>query len=254
MRCPDPQCRSKNPRHAAHCATCGAELPRAGARWSGFLGTLLAWVFFGAFMYLEFGGLYFAFSRHGTEHGMIAIFVPPYAWYRAVSPLWDAPKWQQDALDKVESVAYVVLHAQSGDPAMRAEMAERIPKLRRLYRQQSPEFRASLDRSLTAFVELMAAIGDDIVGEIVGRGTLTIDKAAIIRRHQTLYDSATKYEGLRAALEATMLDAEYVRSMFSLTDTKDIPVEDRMLIRNLADSTFKRWKDGAIQTKDRILR
>jgi hypothetical protein len=254
MRCPDARCRTKNPRHATHCLECGEELPTVSSRWSRFFTGGFAVFFVVAFLYLDFGGIYFAFARHGTHHGIIAIFVPPYAWYRAISPLWDTPKWQQEALDSIESVAYVVLNAQSADPAMRADMAERIPKLRRLYQRQTPEFRASLDQSLAALVELMDAIGRDILDEILRRGTLTIDKAAIIQRHQILYDCATRYEGLRAALEATMLDAEYVQSMFSLTDTTHISLEDRARIRDAADSTFKRWKDGALQTKDRILR
>lgn len=254
MKCPNEECRSKNPRHARHCARCGEELPEPGSRFKGLLSTALGLLLILSFWYLEIGGIYFAFSRHGSDHGMIAIFVPPYAWYRAISPLWDTPKWQSDAHDKIETLAYVILHAQGGDPAMRADMAERIPKLQRLYGKQPREFRESLDHSLTAFIDLMDAAAHDMVQDIVRRGVVNLDKSEITRRHRTLYDEATKYDGLRAVLDATILDAEYVRLMFSLEDIKDIPSEKRSIIINQADSMLKRWKDGAIQTKDRILR
>lgn len=253
MKCQNTECRSKNPRHATHFARCGEEMPAPGSRFSAFFTTAFGWVFVLAILYLNFGGIYFAFSRHGTEHAVIAIFVPPYAWYRAISPLWDTPKWQFDARDKIETLAYVVLHAQGGDPAMRADMAARIPKLQRLYAKQPRECRESLDHSLTAFIELMDAAAHDMVEDIVRRGVINLDKSEITRRHRTLYDVATKYDGLRAVLDATILDAEYVRSIFSLEDIKDIPAEKRAIILNQADSMLKRWKDGAIQTKDRIL-
>lgn len=254
MRCPNAECRCRNPRHATHCTRCGEELPAPKSRVSALFATAYGSLLVLLILYLNLGGIYFAFSRHGTAHGVIAIFVPPYAWYRAVSPLWDTPKWQSDARDQIETLAYVVLHAQVPDPAVRADMAERVPKLQRLYSMQPREFRESLDRAMTAFIELMDAAAHDMVDDIIRRGAVELDKAGIVQRHQTLYDAATKYDGLRAALDSTILDVEYVRSMFSIDDIKSIPLEKRDMIRNVADSFLKRWKDGAIQTKDRILR
>ena len=254
MRCPDRRCRHENEPDATSCAACGKEIQRPGACWSDFFASTFGWVLVATILYLNVGGIYFAFSRHGGLHGIVAVFVPPYAWYRAVSPLWDTPKWERDALDKVETLAYVVLNAQSDEIAERATIAERIPGLRRLYQKQSIEFRLSLDRSLTDFVELIDVIGHDVLDEVVDRGTLTIDKSVIVQKHRALYDSATDYEGLRAALEATMMDVEYVEAMFSLWDIESVLPEDRDRLRDAGHLAMRRWKAGAIHTKDRILR
>ena len=181
------------------------------------------------------------------------MLVPPYAWYRAISPLWDTPVWIEEARDKVETVAYVILHGQSSDPKLRTEMAERIPALQRLYKKQPKEFRAELNESVTAFIDLVDIIAHDAVDEIIRTGSLTVEKKSIVRSHPTLYNLVTRFEGLRAALDATMLDAQYMRSMFSLDDLKSIPAEKRLSILEQADSGLERWKEGALQTKVRIM-
>jgi hypothetical protein len=41
-------------------------------------------IFVLAGLWLEFGGIYHAFAHCSTGDGLIAVFVPPYAWYRSV--------------------------------------------------------------------------------------------------------------------------------------------------------------------------
>ncbi len=252
MRCPEPDCRSTNTTDATDRTICGAEL--RDSRWSAFLDVAPVWVFGVLIVYLTFGGIYFAFSRHGRADGVTAIVIPPYAWYRAVSPLWDTPKWEQEALDGVESVALIVLYFHSGNADMMANMAEAIPKLKRRFQKVSPEFRESLDRSLTALIDFMDVIHRDLLDETLRGENPATNKEAIIRRYQTLYDRASTHLGVRAAMEtaieATMLDNEVLRSRYSATDINNLSPEDKILIR----APLKQWKDGAMRTKDRILR
>ncbi len=37
-----------------------------------------------AFCWASFGGIYHAFKGHGTADGFIAVFIPPYSWYRSM--------------------------------------------------------------------------------------------------------------------------------------------------------------------------
>jgi len=214
MKCPNEECRSKNPRHATHCARCGEELPERWSRFKGLFSTALGWLLFLL---------------------LIATGVKPLDTKRR-------------AHDQIETLAYVVLYAQDGDPAIRADMAERIPELRRLYGKQPRDFRESLDHSLTAFIELLDAVMHDMMEDIEQRGVVNLDKSEIARRHRTIYDAATKYDGLRAVLDANILDLAEYGSMLSLEDIK------RTIILDQSDSILKHWKDGALQTKDRILR
>ena len=59
-------------------------LRRYTALFSSFLSAILAVAFTMIFIWGETGGLYHAFKHYGVRDGLIAVFVPPYAWYRGL--------------------------------------------------------------------------------------------------------------------------------------------------------------------------
>lgn len=66
----------------------------------------------GAFVWLEFGGIFHAFSRHGMSDGLLAVFVPPVAWYRSIEYFWhdhhsDA-EWKEILSDDVVAMFALV--------------------------------------------------------------------------------------------------------------------------------------------------
>ncbi|GJM26910.1 MAG: hypothetical protein DHS20C16_33250 [Phycisphaerae bacterium] len=257
MKCPNPECACENPRETSHCQSCGEELPEPKAWFNESSLSSLGVAFGLGLVLLNFAGIYFAFSRHGTTDGFIAVCVPPYAWYRGISPLWDTPQWEIEAYEKIETVAYVVLHGQSDDVAVRAKMVERIPELQRLYAEQSPELRESIDHSLTSFIELLDVVAHDVIEEAILRGRYRFDATDIVERHKSLYEAATKYEGLHAVLNATILDADYFSRLFSVEKVVDelsnMSIDERNMFLDHYELTLERWKHGAIQTKNRIL-
>ena len=70
-----------------------------------FLGILLATFF----LYGEGAGIYHAFKKHDIGDGLIAVFIPPYAWYRSLEIWWHddfaAVDWDQ----RVKSDARVLI-------------------------------------------------------------------------------------------------------------------------------------------------
>ncbi len=50
----------------------------------GVLGMSMVVAMWAGGLWLEFGGAYHAFTKHGNGAGLIALIVPPIAWYRAV--------------------------------------------------------------------------------------------------------------------------------------------------------------------------
>src|SRR5881394_254147 len=65
---------------------------------------------------LTFWGIGWSFYRHGMVHGAIAVFVPPYAWYRGVAAIWDKPEWKEHYDVRTEQLAVVITNSLNNDP------------------------------------------------------------------------------------------------------------------------------------------
>lgn len=218
-----------------------------------FLGTVAAWSAGIVFFYIQFGGIYMAFSRHGIGEGVVALLVPPFAWYRAISPLWDKPYWLQEADDKIEGLAYVILNARTTDASTQVEMADRIPKLRRVYELQSAEYLQALDESLIALIDLHDAILRDVSKGIEDDGKFSLDKRSIIESNRELYETATRYPAFQNIIDSTILDTDSIIAMLGIEDLSKVSKKKRRELAKLIDTSMIRWKEGALRTKDRIL-
>ena len=88
---------------------------------------MLAW--------LEFGGLYHAFSRHGVVDGAVAFLIPPVAWYRSIEFFWhdrhtDA-RWKEILSEDARAILIV-----SGDTAENTEFVAEIPGFTKKLRER----------------------------------------------------------------------------------------------------------------------
>ena len=72
----------------------------------------------GFMMLLTFWGIGWSFYRHGPGHGVAALFIPPYAWYRGVAALWDGPTWKEDWDQKTETIATIMVMSTNDEAAL----------------------------------------------------------------------------------------------------------------------------------------
>jgi hypothetical protein len=59
-------------------------------------GDVLGVLWYVLFAGLTIWGIGWSFYRHGPVDGAVALFMPPYAWYRGVAAIWEEPTWKRD--------------------------------------------------------------------------------------------------------------------------------------------------------------
>jgi hypothetical protein len=75
-------------------------------------------------------GIGWSFYRHGPGDGVVAILMPPYAWYRGVAAIWDQPKWKEDYGVRTEQLALVIENAVNNDPSYQIQSRDFIKELK----------------------------------------------------------------------------------------------------------------------------
>ena len=65
-----------------------------------------------AMAWLEFGGIWHAADKHSTNDTLVAIFVPPYAWYRSIEFFWHDDfanvDWEKRLVGDMETCVYIL--------------------------------------------------------------------------------------------------------------------------------------------------
>ncbi len=67
-----------------------------------FLGTIFQWILILAFLFGEGAGIYHSFKHHGVRDGLVAVFIPPYSWYRSVDFIFWLGKGGLTSVEKEE--------------------------------------------------------------------------------------------------------------------------------------------------------
>ena len=82
------------------------------------------------FAALTFWGIGWSFYRHGPLDGVIAVLVPPYAWYRGVAAIWEQPKWKKRYDSKTEQLAVIIGNSFNNDPDYKLQSRDYIHSLK----------------------------------------------------------------------------------------------------------------------------
>jgi len=114
------------------------------------------------FVYLFYAnwgwGIYRSFSRHGPVHGIAAVFIPPYAWYRGVAATWETPLWREKYSDEVNNIARIALIQRpkeaEGIVGLTKVMTERRKFVESLPTKEAEELKAAFAALADAYTAL----------------------------------------------------------------------------------------------------
>ncbi len=84
---------------------------------------------------LFFWGIGWSFYRHGAGHGVAAVFLPPYAWYRGVAALSDEPKWKEKYDVRTEQIAILVIYSLNSDPDWQMSSRDYVQSIKKWLKQ-----------------------------------------------------------------------------------------------------------------------
>jgi hypothetical protein len=209
---------------------------------SGFIGGIFALIITIAFLWFQFGGIWHAFKGHSTKAGIIAIIVPPVAWYY--------------------SVEFFFHKAQPAGLPSQADQS--LADLTPDEMSQFSLFTASMDKRLLSDSEIQAYLALETRYE-KRTGNKYDPKAAIEAFQSTLITNDYQAELLRCMLMS--LDAHHREQSAKLMDLKDKAIDagrraslvkaDMEMLDNLASGdTAGRDQYGVqrrLPTRDQIL-
>lgn len=84
---------------------------------ASLLAPLLGFVF-PAFWIWSIG---WTFYRHDRGDGLLALTIPPYAWYRGLAAIWEEPKWKEHWAVRTENLG-ILLHSAGANPPPSEQM------------------------------------------------------------------------------------------------------------------------------------
>lgn len=90
-------------------------------------------VFLAIFLWLQFGGIYHAFSRHPNGDGIASVLIPPWAWYRSIEYFWHDWHSESEWTTILSDDAWGILalaSADKSDPQFVIDRPAMIKKLR----------------------------------------------------------------------------------------------------------------------------
>ena len=100
---------------------------RLGKSISGYLSVLTSVALIGLCLW----GIVWSFYRHGPGHGVAALFLPPYAFYRGLAWTWEPPRWREHYDIASEHLAQVVLAMPGSDVGQQAAVTEITASLKK---------------------------------------------------------------------------------------------------------------------------
>ncbi|MBU1124121.1 hypothetical protein KJ652_06075 [Patescibacteria group bacterium] len=100
---------------------------------SELLDGIIGWILIIAIIWVEFGGIYHSFSKHGITNGIIATAVPPVSWYRSIEFFFHKDKlplpieYTEDRDNFLESLKLLREAAELSQPPNKSDIAFGIP-------------------------------------------------------------------------------------------------------------------------------
>lgn len=139
------------------------------------------------FLWLQFGGLYHAFVRHSSGDALIAFFVPPFAWYRAVESFWhdrhSEEEWREILSDDANAV-FILAGDHSDDADFAVMKPVLIEKLRARVRYYPSERKDQMEAIVDASYDHLMCGVKTILAEA---GVLPHDGSDVSCQESTLY-------------------------------------------------------------------
>ena len=224
------------------------------------LGSLVGYFWVALFIYLQFGGVILAFTRRGPTDGLIAVFVPPFAWYIAVVAPFEKSPSQTKADENIERLGYAIVYSWSGEVQTQSFISQEIPALQKIYSKTSHDYRSNLDKSLSALVDIQADLVEEL-GFYAGNETPdAFNWADFEARNKSLFDTARSVNQLSPLLAKMRTDLEaFSRLSESQIDPASFrrvrqvdPVESAALMEKVRAAAAL-VKQRATETKTRIL-
>jgi hypothetical protein len=220
-------------------------------RFQGVSGCLIGLLF----MWGEFVGIGMSFYRHGTTDGIVSILVPPWAWYRSFSFLWDTPKWVKEAGDSSGLLAVSILSLtknDSNDDVLRARV---LPELRHTFRALSHSDQSRYIELCDALISAAHTLQMQAVTAISTDGTISVDQASsMATRELAILDSD---EGFRSTWREFFAAAKEVDGKSARSLLEDLGISERDAAWSSAEQRIKvanAAKNRVDQARDRMNR
>lgn len=125
-------------------------------------------LFFAGILYLQFGGIYHSFKRHGLADGVATVCIPPWAWYRAVETFWHEAEWEEEYELNSKSIAIIIdaFAQQELDPSEKIKLEGAILTIKEWVEILPPGERDKLKKDCFTYIKISQETHYSIYKEI----------------------------------------------------------------------------------------
>lgn len=120
------------------------------------------------FLWLQFGGLYHAFSRHPNGDGIAAVLIPPWAWYRSIEYFWHDWHSESEWTKILSDDAWAIIALASAD-RNEPQFAVERPKLIESMRSRVRHYPTKRKERLRTIIDVSALWSELSARQIIMR-------------------------------------------------------------------------------------
>ena len=189
--------------------------------------TIFTILLYASVAYFEFGGIYHAWRKHNDA--VLAIFIPPLAWYRAVEAFWHndfaGVNWEERLKDDAKACIFFMLSS-AGQVNNPHELSRGIEEFSKEISKYPKEKKEILKTSSKLFYKYQMALLDDLdytIKHYVSNGEVHFIKIGTVLDIQS---ELSKY-----------LPKEYFEQIRNSTESGYKNMEEQLLKLNGVDKT-----------------
>jgi hypothetical protein len=205
----------------------------SGESISEIFGTIIQF----GFVLLTLWGIGWSFYRHGAVHGVAAVLVPPYAWYRGVASVWDKPRWKEDFEVRTEQLALVIENAVNSDPTYQVQSREYIRDLKEWAKslpasERSRVHEASRNYALAMGTYIQRYLSDIMAGKPNPQPELDATVQQRVERFRSVAGFANRWQEFVRDSSIGLKSVADEASDNGVRDSSSLTVADRAIAQN----------------------